>query len=215
MKSTRKRFRTILLLLSICFVSTDVMMAQVDAAKNRLLISAMWQYESTMGNGFVKDKSGWGMGVEATYPVLPRLEVGGFLNWHTSNQYIPRTTYDNGTSAITMDQSRSLFQIPMGLSANFVLVKSDWIEPYIGLKFGANYARYRTYSNIFLNERDNWGVYVAPEVGVTVFPFARARFLGFKVSGYYGYSSNSYKNSTTDMANINNLGLRLGMKFRI
>lgn len=209
MKTIKFTLRVLPLFLLLALFGTSSANAQTD---NKISLSGTWQYNSTTGNSYAKNKSGWGANLELGYKVAPALELGVFMNWQTNNKYIPRQTYINGTSATNMDQSRSLFQLPFGIQANYIFVQNSMVEPYIGLKFGPNYARYRTYSNIYLFEDHSWGVFLSPEIGVTVYPIKAAPMIGIKLAGYYSYSNNKYKEYNMD--NINNLGFRVGIKLR-
>lgn len=210
MKTIKLSLRILPLFLLVALLGNQSANAQTSDSK--ITVSGTWQYNSSTGNKYVKNKSGWGANVEVGYRIAPALELGVFMNWQTNNKYVPRTTYVNGTSSTNMDQSRSLFQLPVGIQANYVFVQSKFVEPYIGLKFGANYASYKTYSNIYVFDNHSWGVFVSPELGVTVYPFKAAPALGFKFAGYYSYASNKYGDYNMD--NINNLGFRLGIKLR-
>lgn len=174
---------------------------------DKVHVSALWQFNAPAGNKFSNIASGWGMGLEGTYRFSDNIEGGLFFDWHTNNKYIPRKTYEHGTSAINMDQQRSLFQMPFGAMVNYIFV-TGVVEPYVGLKIGANYAKQTTDSNIYEFEKNNWGVFASPEIGATYYPTSNHN-IGIKLAGYYGYASNRYK--TFHMNNINNIGFRLGV----
>jgi hypothetical protein len=62
----------------------------------------------------------------------------------------------------------------------------------------------------FVNRQDNWGFYISPEVGFTVFPFPKDDF-GFHLAAYYSFATN--RNDTYDIKGLNNLGFKLGIAF--
>jgi hypothetical protein len=51
-----------------------------------------WQFNIPLGNSFSNDASGWGMNFEGGYYVTQDIALGGFLNFHTNNEYFPRQT---------------------------------------------------------------------------------------------------------------------------
>lgn len=84
------------------------------------------------------------------------------------------------------------------------------VQPYVEAKFGSEYSTQSTYMSTFVNRHDNWGFYISPEIGVTVFPFETTD-VGFQVAAYYSYSTN--QNKSYDIKGINNLGFKLGIAF--
>lgn len=177
----------------------------------KFYLSGMWQFNFPIANNYANTGSGWGADMEGFYRFSPKIDGGVFVGWHTNNKYVDRKTYTEGNTAVTSDQYRSLFQLPFGLMVNYNLIQGK-IEPYIGLKLGANYTEFQTYRNTFVNKEDNWGVFASPEIGVNFYPFS-TRDIGFKASGYYGFASNRYK--TFDVDYINNMGLRIGVIFEL
>ena len=83
-------------------------------------------------------------------------------------------------------------------------------QPYVEAKVGAEYSTQNTYMSTFVNRHDNWGFYVSPEVGMTIFPFNSTDF-GFQIAIYYSYATN--ENKAIDLSGINNLGFKLGIAF--
>ena len=73
-----------------------------------------------------------------------------------------------------------------------------------------NYTLVGDYYPTFVNQHDNWGFYVSPEIGLTFFPFQQTDF-GFQIAVYYAYATNA--NKAIDMTGINNLGFKLGIAF--
>lgn len=203
-----KKILPVMILAIIC--PTAYVKAQDN--NNKIYLSGMWQFNFPAGNNYSNVGSGWGADIEGYYKIMPNLDAGLFINWQSNNKYVGRRTYTAGTSSVTMDQDRSLFQLPFGVMGNYIL-KNGMFEPYVGLKMGANYAKYRTFSNVFETKDDNWGFFVSPEIGLTFYPM-QDHTVGFKLSGYYGYATNKY-HSYYDMDGINNLGFRLGIVIRL
>lgn len=198
-------------LLFIAVLATQSTKAQ-DIDTGTFSISGQWQFNAPINNNYSDKASGWGMNIDGLYNLSSNLAAGAFISWHTNNTYVPRTTYNDGTSAVNMDMQRSLFQLPFGVAGRYKFPLSNGnIVPFAGVKLGANYTKEHTYSNIFGWTDDQWGFYASPEIGVTVFPLP-TRSVGFVVSGYYNYSTNKAKDY--DINGLNNIGFRVGVVFQ-
>lgn len=204
-----------LISLSVFFLFSVMSKAQVKTENDNGIvnISAQWQFNAPIGNNYVSGAaSGWGANIEANYIFDERFSGGLFMNWHTNNKYISRRTYVDGTSATTMDQKRSLFQLPFGLTGRYNILTGKF-QPYVGLKLGTNYSREKTRYNIFGESDSQWGFYTSPEIGITFFP-ENTKTIGFNLSGYYAYSTNKY-NGYVKMDGINNIGFRVGVIIKV
>ena len=81
-----------------------------------------------------------------------------------------------------------------------------------GLKLGASYAEMSSYYYVIKQYTDTWGFYLSPEIGVSIFPDPGYR-LGFHVSLYYSYATNSGDLLVYSVNNLNNFGVRVGISF--
>lgn len=171
-----------------------------------------WQFNVPLSNNFSDKASGWGMNFEGGYYVMPKFAVGLFLNYHTNNEYVPRRTLNlSPTSSLTTDQQHTIFQLPFGATMKYRFMTSK-CQPYIGVKLGANYSKMSsTFS--WLRQTDNtWGFYVAPEIGVSVYPFAN-NGIGLHLAAFYSYSTNKASVLDYNIDKLNNVGFRLGLAF--
>ena len=169
-----------------------------------------WQFNATLANPFVKTAQGYGAYIEGGYYVTPMFAIGGFASFNTNNDYIPKETYTfDDQSALTTDVDRSIYQVPFGVSMRTRFMRNEF-QPYLGTKIGPEFSTQSTYMSTFVNRHDNWGFYISPEIGVTIFPFPQTDF-GFQIAAYYSYASNH--NSSYDITGINNLGFKLGVAF--
>ncbi len=176
--------------------------------------SAHWLLGSPVGGDFVKNFTGWGANLEGHYYITDRFAAGLFVSWTTYMEYFPRATYPlpNGNGAITMDKYQTIFELPFGVSSKFHLTsESGIVDPYVGLKLGANYSEQHRYYNIFEDYDQNWGFVVQPELGITISPM-EGRMVAFNLSVFYSYSTNS--SDYFDINGLSDLGLRLGLNFR-
>lgn len=196
------------MLAAVAFVMTT---GQANAQMGkREYINGGWQYNGAISNDFVKAANGYGAYIEGGYYLTPMLAVGGFASFNTNNKYVPTETYTfEDKSALTTDLSRSLYQVPFGLTFRYRFLRSE-IQPYVEAKLGTEYSVQSTYMSTFVSRDDNWGFYMSPEIGLTFFPFARTDF-GFQVAAYYSYSTNH--NDNYGIKGLNNVGFKLGIAF--
>ena len=176
----------------------------------RIYVNGGWQFNGTLSNEVAQSAQGYGAYVESGYYITPMLAVGGFASFNTNNQYFPTQTYTfSDKSALTTDMNKSLYQVPFGSTVRYRFMR-DMFQPYVEAKIGTEYSTQSTYMSTFVSRDDNWGFYISPEIGLTVYPFENEDF-GFQLALYYSYSTN--KSSEYDMHGINNLGFKLGIAF--
>ena len=185
--------------------------AQADAQMSKeFYINGGWQFNGTLANDFAESAQGYGAYLEGGYFVTPMFAVGGFASFNTNNQYVPTKTYSfSDQSALTTDLTRSIYQVPFGATMRYRFMRSMF-QPYVEAKVGAQYSTQNIYMSTFVNQHENWGFYVSPEIGLTFFPFERTDF-GFQVAAYYSYATNRSK--AIDITGLNNLGFKLGIAF--
>lgn len=173
-------------------------------------INAGWQFNGTVGSTFAKSAQGYGAYFEGGYYITPMVAVGGFASFNTNNEYHPKQTYTfSDKSALTTDLDRSIYQVPFGATVRVRFMRSE-LQPYVEAKIGTEYSTQSTYMSTFVNRHDNWGFYMSPEVGMTVFPFEKTD-MGFQFALYYSFATN--RNKSYDINGINNLGFKLGIAF--
>ena len=193
------------------FVAMFLGATQADAQMGKpFYINGGWQFNGTIANDFAESGQGYGAYLEGGYYVTPMLAVGGFASFNTNTQYIPKKTYTfSDQSALTTDLDRAIYQVPFGAELRYRFLRG-MCQPYFETKIGAQYSEQNTYMSTFVNQHDNWGFYVSPEFGVTIFPFQKTDF-GFQIAVYYSYATN--RNKAVDIDGLNNLGFKLGIAF--
>ena len=173
-------------------------------------INAGWQFNGTLANDFAESAQGYGAYMEGGYYVTPMLAVGGFASFNTNTQYIPKKTYTfSDQSALTTDLDRTIYQVPFGATLRYRFLRGI-CQPYLEAKLGTEYSEQNTYMSTFVNQHDNWGFYISPEVGFNWFPFQSTDF-GFQLAAYYSFATN--RNKAYSMDGINNVGFKLGIAF--
>ena len=188
-----------------------LMAGEADAQMGkRHYINGGWQFNGTVANEFVESAQGYGAYMEGGYFISPMVAFGGFASFNTNNKYIPKQTYTfDDKSALTTDLDRSVYQVPFGATVRLRLMRSEF-QPYIEAKIGTEYSTQSTYMSTFVNRHDNWGFYISPEIGFTVYPFHKDDF-GFHLAAYYSFATN--RNDSYDIKGLNNLGFKLGIAF--
>ena len=196
---------TILLLAALCPTQSK---AQVSLNS---YFNVDWQFNIPLGNNFSNDASGWGMNFEGGYYVMQDLAVGGFLSFHTNNEYFPRQTIKlSETLSMSSRQQHQMFTLPFGALVRYRFIESDF-QPYVGMKLGMCYAEFNNYYYIFEKSQDRWGFFMSPEVGFNYYPWANG--IGFHMALYYSFATNKCNIMSYDQSILNNLGFRLGIAF--
>lgn len=185
--------------------------ANADAQQGkRYYVNGGWQFNGTIKNEVAESAQGYGAFIESGYYITPMLAVGGFASFNTNNQYYPKQTYTFADkAALTTDLNKSIYQVPFGAIVRYRFMR-DMFQPYVEAKIGTEFSTQSTYMSTFVSRDNNWGFYVSPEIGVTVWPFAKEDF-GFLLAAYYSYSTN--KSSNYNLKGINNAGFKLGIAF--
>ncbi len=184
---------------------------QADAQMGkRHYVNGGWQFNATLKNDVAQSAQGYGAYIESGYYLTPMVAIGGFASFNSNNDYFPKQTYTfDDKSALTTDLNRSIYQVPFGSTVRVRFLR-DVFQPYIEAKIGSEYSTQSTYMSTFVSRDSNWGFYISPEIGMTVYPFHKDDF-GFQIAAYYSYSTN--QSSSYNLKGINNLGFKLGIAF--
>ena len=170
-----------------------------------------WQFNAPLCTDFANVPSGWGMNFEGGYYVIKDLAVGGFVSFHTNNEYISRSTIHlSPTLSMNSDQQHQMFTLPFGALVRYRFIEADF-QPYAAMKLGACYSEFNSYYYIFMSAQDRWGFYMSPEVGFNWYPWPNG--LGLHMAIYYSYATNRCNIMSYSQEALNNFGFRLGVAF--
>ena len=170
-----------------------------------------WQFNIPIGNDFSNGASGWGMNLEGGYYITQEIAIGGFMNFHTNNEYFPRRTIAlSETLSMNSRQQHQMFTLPFGALIRYRFVESDF-QPYVGMKLGMCYSEFNNYYYIFEKGQDRWGFYMSPEVGFNYYPWPNG--MGFHMAFYYSFATNKCNIMSYEQSTLNNIGFRLGLAF--
>lgn len=195
------------------YYSGPVPCSSESSLSEKVYVNIDWQLNASMCNGIAETFSGWGASLESGYFVTGRITVGGFLGYHTNNEYYPRQVFYSGDGAVSTDQQHSLFQLPFGVSARYYFMNGGIIHTYAGVRTGAEYSFGESYAGgLYTFRNTDWGFYVSPEVGMELKPFNASRF-GFRLAVYYSYATNDNSLLWYEASGLNNAGMRVGIAF--
>ena len=170
-----------------------------------------WQFKIPLDNNFSNDASGWGMNFEGGYYVTTNIAVGGFVSFHTNNEYFPRRTIHlSPTLSMNSDQQHQMFTLPFGALMRYRFIEADF-QPYAALKLGACYSEFNNYYYIFMSSQNRWGFYVSPEVGFNWYPWPNG--FGLHMAIYYSFATNKCNIMSYSQTGLNDIGFRLGIAF--
>ena len=172
-----------------------------------------WQMAMPISNDFADNFSGWGMNFEGGYFLTEAITIGGFVNFQTNFEKLPRQTLAlSDGSALTTSQKHAIFQLPFGVAGRYNWMKERVVQPYVGLKLGASYAQISSYYYIYKQYDETWGFYLQPEAGISIFPRPDLRF-GFHVAVFMSYATNSGGVLNYDVDGLMDVGFRVGVSF--
>lgn len=170
-----------------------------------------WQFNIPLGNNFSNGASGWGMNFEGGYYVTNDIALGGFLSFHTNNEYFSRRTIHlNETLSMNSDQQHQMFTLPFGALIRYRLQEADF-QPYASMKLGACYSQFSNYYYVFMSDQNSWGFFMSPEIGFNYYPWPNG--MGFHMAIYYSFATNKCDLMSYDQSILNNIGFRIGLAF--
>ncbi len=178
-------------------------------------VNADWQVNVPISNGFSDKASGWGMNFEiGRFLPASDFALGLFFAYHTNNEYFSQQVINVGQNgSLFTDQQHSLFQMPFGVSARYRLTMGEGIlDPYLSLKMGPQFARFRSEYAAWATYDNTWGFYFSPEIGTVIWP-GMGHMFGFHLAAYYSYATNSTNMMSYKVDNLSNFGVRVGVQF--
>lgn len=142
--------------------------------------------------------------------INPNFSVGLDVGWSNFDQYVPTSTIENPTGAITTDYFRYLYSYSAVVSGQYYFKNPDEERffPYAGLGVGANTNEYVLYYNIYDDSERSWGFLARPEAGI-LYRFTDRGSLGIMAAIHYDYSTN--KSEKFNYNNFSGLGFQIGL----
>jgi hypothetical protein len=200
--------KKLFILLGIMFMSA--LSSQAQLLHNLYGIS--WEASFPVGETFVSKASFLGGKFEYRHFIKRNISLGATIGWNNYEEYVPRQTYENEeqTQAITTDNQRFIFNLPMTADVFYYFEKSKRVRPYVGLGLGAQYSSQAAYFNIYLKEDKNWGFIARPQIGALI-PFSEYGHGGLLLGAGYNFATN--KNETFRIDNMQSFWVSIGVAF--
>jgi outer membrane protein W len=177
----------------------------------RNLFGVSWEV-AFPGGDFIKKPSFLGGKLEYRYFVKPNLSLGATLSWNNYEEYVGTKTYENAdqTQAITTDNERFVFAMPMTADLFYYFKSGGKVIPYAGVGIGAQYASQEVYYNIYYSEEKNWGFVARPQIGalIRLQPTSPSTLM---IGAGYNYGTN--KNESFKVDNLSNFWVSIGFAF--
>jgi outer membrane protein W len=195
----------IILVVIFSFITTT------EAQRLHNLYGLSWEVAFPTGD-FLKEVSLFGGKFEYRHFLKPNMSIGGTIGWNNYEAYVARQTYENQdqTTAITTDNQRFIFNLPMTIDGFYYFGEGNMFQPYIGLGLGAQYSSQEVYYNIYVTEDKNWGFIARPQIG-TLIKFNATSPTRMMLGAGYNYSTN--KNESFRIDNLQNFWVSIGISF--
>ena len=141
--------------------------------------------------------------------INPNFSAGLDVGWSNFDQYVPTSTIENPTGAITTDYFRYVYSYSAVVSGQYYFKdpEEERFFPYAGLGVGANTNEYVLYYNIYDDSERSWGFLARPEAGI-LYRFTERGSLGIMAAIHYDYSTN--KSEKFNYNNFSGLGFQIG-----
>ena len=197
------------------FVLFGILIISATATQAQLLhnlYGVSWEVSFPVGKPFVSSPSFLGGKFEYRHFIKRNISLGATLGWNNYQEYVSRETYENEaqTQAITTDNQRFVFNLPMTVDGFYYFEYGKHIRPFVGLGLGAQYSSQEAYFNIFVIEEKNWGFFMRPQIGAYI-PFSEYNHNGFLLSAGYNFATN--KNESFRINNMQSFWVSIGIGF--
>jgi hypothetical protein len=197
------------------FIIIGILFISATATKAQLLHNLYgfsWEVSFPVGNSFISKPSFLGGKFEYRHFIKRNISLGATLGWNNYSEYVSRETYENAdrTQAITTDNQRYIFKLPMTVDGFYYFEHGKKMRPYVGLGLGAQYSSQEAFFNIFVIDDKNWGFIARPQIGVYI-PFSEFNHNGLLLAAGYNFATN--KNESFRINNMQNFWVSIGIAF--
>lgn len=150
------------------------------------------QYDMSFGTGdlgdFISAPSFRGVSLQYRSAVSDNILVGVDAGWNVFYEKKDFDTYTSGTETISGIQYRYQNELPILISADYLITKGKKMQPYVGLGIGTLYTERATDMNLYRYELNPWHFAMKPELG---FLYDISGNTSLKVAGkyYYGFET--------------------------
>jgi outer membrane protein len=149
-------------------------------------------YDMSFGTGnlgdFISAPSFRGASAQYRYGVTDNILVGFDAGWNVFFERKDYETYSSGTISLSGIQYRYQNEIPLYLSADYILTTDNIIKPYVGLGIGTIYCDRVTDMGIWRLEENPWQFAIKPELGL-LYELSEGTALQLAVKYNYGFKT--------------------------
>jgi outer membrane protein W len=193
------------------FAFVCITVSALQAQRLHNLYGLSWEVGFPTGD-FVTKPSLLGGKVEYRHFIKEHVSVGATIGWNNFEEYVPRQTYENQdqTSAITTDNQRFVFSLPITADLFYYFGTKGKFRPYAGIGLGGQYTAFKAYYNIYVTEDKGWGFVARPQIG-TLVNLGLTNPTKLILAAGYNYSTN--KSNVFRTENFQNFWLSLGISF--
>jgi hypothetical protein len=196
--------RTIIIATLILTISTGAM------AQHNLQLNVNYNVNVPMGTDFrnLTDKPAFkGFAAGLAYPVTDQFRAGISFGYNDYYQKFPRQVYSNGPgSDISAVISNSIQQMPLLITADYTLLKTGLIRPYVGAGAGINFISFDQYLGEFDDPVHYTRFAARGEAGILI-PLSSYSATALRIGGSYNYAP--LKKPGID--NLSNWGIHAGI----
>ena len=175
------------------FISIITALAAIQTGYSQQASYMSIQYAVGIGLGdlgdYISAPSFRGANIEYRNAVTNNLMVGAEIGWNVFYERMDYNTYTVGTESLTGVQYRTQNELPILLSADYILTPDNPFRPYVGLGIGTLYSERSTDMGMWRRMENPWHFAIKPEVGFlyelsysTSFKFAAKYYSGFASS---------------------------------
>lgn len=156
---------------------------------------------------FISSASWRGAVIEYRAAVNSNLLAGVDVGWNVFYEKKDKDSYTVGTETLSGIQYRYQNEVPILVSADYLISTGNALKPYIGLGIGTLYSERSTDMNIYRLEETTWHFALKGELGL-LYEVSYGTSVKFAAKYY-----NGFKTGTLD--NQGYISLSLGMAFAL
>lgn len=171
-----------------------VLLPFTAGAHKRQDLNVSWGGYFPTGSGFVQNVSWTQFSLKWEYRIIPQLGTGLSIGYGFHKESGWTLDHFNG-AIVTGDSKRKLTQIPIQAQVSYYPIgaRQSYIQPYIGVGIGGQWARYDLTGTVIQTSGiKNWGLVVTPQIGMRIYP-SKTEIFWLDVNVAYRYATNEWK----------------------
>lgn len=181
-------------------------------AQQKLQVRLGYNINTPLGSfkNTVSNTSFRGFSGEVLYPINESFSVGLGTSFNDFYQKYPRQVYATSEGHISAVLSNSIQTTPLLVKANYGLIQTGFIRPYVGIGAGVNFINYNQYLGEFPNSKVAIRPALTGGAGINI-PLGETKKAGLNLGANYNYMPFNYN----EVKNLNNWGVHAGVFFQL